>query len=195
MRGQGAQIETWLDDGSVDLAILYRTSPIPKNGDTYLAETSTYLVSAEGDPLTAHPTVEFSSLRNLPLVTFCRPSGWRNRLEQLSVEYGIPLNIALEADSISLQAHIVENGGMYALLAPYAIAASSKFCRLQSSKLVNPEITRYVSLAMSRHGQLTPACRAVMQLTREIAKSGTTKIVENFTNFSFGMSETHSEPI
>src|SRR5262249_57860371 len=44
--GQGAQLETWLEDGSVDLAILYRTSPAPKNGDTYLVETATYLVGA-----------------------------------------------------------------------------------------------------------------------------------------------------
>ena len=55
--GQGAQLETWLEDGSVDLAILYRTSASPKNDDTYLVETSTYLVSAAGDPLTSRPTV------------------------------------------------------------------------------------------------------------------------------------------
>ena len=35
--GQGAQLETWLEEGSVDLAILFRTSPSPKNGDTYLS--------------------------------------------------------------------------------------------------------------------------------------------------------------
>src|ERR1041385_4480598 len=29
--GQGAQLETWLDDGSVDLAILYRTGRQPNN--------------------------------------------------------------------------------------------------------------------------------------------------------------------
>jgi LysR family transcriptional regulator, nitrogen assimilation regulatory protein len=44
--GQGAQLETWLEDGSVDLAILYRTSGSAKNTDTHLIETSTYLVSA-----------------------------------------------------------------------------------------------------------------------------------------------------
>lgn len=170
--GVGAQLETWLDDGSVDLAILYRTSQTPKNGDTYLVETPTHLVSAPGDRLTAHPTIAFSVLHNLPLVTFCRPSSWRNRLEQLSIEHGISLNIALEADSISLQAHIVADGGMYALLAPYAIAAASKICRLQSSKLVDPIISRYIALAISRHGQLTPACRTVMQVIREIAQSG-----------------------
>ena len=49
--GQGSQLETWLEDGSVDLAFLYRTSQSPKSGDTYLVETSTYLVSAGGDRL------------------------------------------------------------------------------------------------------------------------------------------------
>src|SRR5215471_12499648 len=127
--GQGAQLETWLEDGSVDLAILYRTSPTPKNGDTYLVQTSTYLVSAAGDPLTSRPTVPFSTLHNLPLVLFCRPSSWRNHLEQLSVEHGISLNVALEADSLSLQTQIVAEGGIYTLLGPYAVAGASKDCR------------------------------------------------------------------
>lgn len=175
--GQGAQLETWLDDGSVDLAILYRTSPTPKNGDTYLVETATYLASAAGDPLTAQPTVAFSALHNLPLVTFCRPSSWRNLLDQLSIERGISLNIALEADSLSLQTHIVADGGMYALLGPYAIAAASKYLRLQSSKLVDPTVTRHIALAMSRHGKLTPACRTVMKVAREIAQSAAAELV------------------
>lgn len=170
--GQGAQLEMWLEDGSVDLAILYRTSPTPQNGDTYLVETSTYLVSAAGDPLTSRPTVRFSALHNLPLVLFCRPSSWRNHLEQISAERRVSLNVALEADSLSLQKHIVSEGGIYALLGPYAIAAASKDCRLQSSKLVDPVVTRHIALAMSRHGNLTLACRTVMQITREIAKSG-----------------------
>lgn len=170
--GQGAQLETWLEDGSVDLAILYRTSPTPKNGDTYLVETATYLVGAPGDQLTARSTVPFSALHDLPLVLFCRPSSWRNHLEQLCSEQGISLNVALEADSLSLQTHIVAEGGIYTLLGPYAIAAAAKDCRLQSAKLVRPSVTRHIALAMSRHGEMTLACRTVMQVTREIVKSG-----------------------
>ena len=169
--GQGAQIETWLEDGSVDLAILFRTSPTPKNGDTYLVETSTYLVSAAGDPLTAKSTVRFSALDNLPLVLFCRPSSWRNHLEQIAAECGISFNVVLEADSLSLQTQIVSEGGIYTLLGPYAVAAA-KGRRLQSAKLVAPVVTRHIALAMSRHGELTLACRTVMQVAREIAKSG-----------------------
>jgi LysR family nitrogen assimilation transcriptional regulator len=145
--GQGSQLETWLEDGSVDLAILYRTSPSPKHGDTYLVETATYLVSAVGDPLTARPTVPFSALHNLPLVLFCRPSSWRNYLEELGVERDVSLNVTLEADR-----------------------------RLQSAKLVRPTVHRHIALAISRHAQLTLACRTVMQVAREIAKSGAARL-------------------
>jgi LysR family transcriptional regulator, nitrogen assimilation regulatory protein len=174
--GQGAQLETWLEDGSVDLAILYRTGGSPKNGDTHLVETSTYLVGAAGDRLTSRPTVPFSALHNLPLVMFCRPSSWRNHLEHIGAERGVSLNVALEADSLSLQTQIVAQGGLYALLGPYAIAAASKDCRLQSSKLVAPVVTRHIALAMSRHGNLTLACKTVMQVAREIVKSGAAEL-------------------
>jgi DNA-binding transcriptional LysR family regulator len=169
--GQGAQLETWLEDGSVDLALLYRTSPTPKDGDTYVVEAATYLVGSAGDPVTARPTVPFSALHELPLVLFCRPSSWRNYLEQLCIRHDVSLNVTFEADSLSLQTHIVAAGGMYTLLGPYAIAAAAKECRLQSSKLVRPVVNRHIALAMSRHAELTLACRTVMQVTREIAKS------------------------
>jgi LysR family nitrogen assimilation transcriptional regulator len=172
LEGQGAQIESWLEDGSVDLAILYRTSSLPRNGDTYLVEAPTYLVGPVGDILTGKPTVPFTALHNLPLVLFCRPSSWRDLLEQLGTEHGVYFNVALEADSLSLQTNIVADGGFYALLGPYAIAAAAKNCRLQSSKVVAPSVSRYVALAMSRHGEMTLACRTVMQVIREIAKSG-----------------------
>lgn len=169
--GQGAQLDTWLEEGSVDLAILFRISPLPRNGDTYMFEAPTYVVSASGDPLTSRPTVEFSKLHNLPLVLFCRPSSWRNHLEQVAVEHDVSLNVALEADSLSMQTNIAAAGGIYALLGPNAIAAAMKNCRLQSSKLVAPTVSRYVALAMSPRGKSTLACQTVMQVIRETVKS------------------------
>jgi LysR family nitrogen assimilation transcriptional regulator len=124
------------------------------------------------ESLTSRPTVRFSALHNPPLVLFCRPNSWRNQLEQIGAERKGSLNVALEADTLSLQTHIVSEGGVYALLGPFAIATASKDCRLQSSKLVDPVVTRHIALAMSRHGSLTLACRTVMQVAREIATSG-----------------------
>jgi DNA-binding transcriptional LysR family regulator len=170
--GQGAQLETWLEDGSVDLAILFRISPTPRNGDVYLSEAPTYLVSAAGDPLTEKPVVEFSALENLPLVLFCRPSAWRNHLEQVAEEQRVRLNVVLEADSLSMQTNIVAAGGVYALLGPDAIANASRTLPLQAARLVAPTVNRHVALAMSPRGKTTLACRTVMQAIREVARSG-----------------------
>jgi len=169
--GQGALLETWLEDGSVDLAILYRHSPAPRSGDVYLVETDTYLIGAAGDPLTMGPTVPFSALHHLPLVLFCRPSTWRDQLDRISFERDVALNVAVEADSLSLQMHIVAKEGIYALLGPYARATVSTDCRLQSARLVEPAIRRHIALAMSPHGELTLACRTVLELVKETAKS------------------------
>lgn len=170
--GQGAQLETWLEDGSVDLAILFRISPTPRNGDVYLFEAPTYLVSGAGDPLTEKPVVEFSALENLPLVLFCRPSAWRNHLEQVAEEQRVRLNVVLEADSLSMQTNIVAAGGVYALLGPDAIANASRTLPLQAARLVAPTVNRHVALAMSPRGKTTLACRTVMQAIREVARSG-----------------------
>jgi len=169
--GQGAQLETWLEEGSVDLAILYRHSPVPKHGDAYLVETETYLVGADGDALTSQQSVRFAQLDGLPLVMFCRPNSWWSRLDQLAGEHGIALNVVAQADSLTLQMHIAAEGGIYALLGPYAAATGAKEFRLQAAKIVEPAIHRYVALAMPSHGELTLASRAVMQLVKEIGQA------------------------
>jgi LysR family transcriptional regulator, nitrogen assimilation regulatory protein len=169
--GQGAQLETWLEDGSLDLAILFRHGDAPRNGDVYLVETATYLVSADNDPLTARATIAFAKLHELPLVQFCRPNSWRDRLDELARQRGLTLNVVLEADSLSLQTHMVAGGGMYALLGRYAVSSASRELRIRSSRIVEPAVKRHIALAMSPHGELTLAARTVMKETQEIARA------------------------
>lgn len=169
--GQGAQLDNWLESGGVDLAILYRHNPQPANGDIYLIETMTYLVGAAGDALTSQASVPFSALNDLPLVLFCRPNSWRDRLDELAAAHQVKLNVAAEADSLSLQTEIVVHGGVYALLGPYAVASELQAGRIQAVPIVDPEVRRYIALAMSRHGQLTLACRVVMELIQEIVRT------------------------
>lgn len=168
--GQGAQLETLLEAGDVDLALLYRHGATPQHGDIYLARAPTLLVSAPGNPLTEAGTIAFRELDRLPLVMFCRPNSWRSKLDQMAADLGITLNVAAEADSLALQMQIVSDGGIYALLGPYAISSAFAVPRLQSSRVIDPEVPRYLALAMSPHGQLTLACRAVMKQIQKIAK-------------------------
>lgn len=169
--GQGAQLDHWLESGAVDLAILYRHSPQAANGDIYLIETQTYLVGAAGDALTSNASVPFSVLHELPLVLFCRPNRWRDRLDEVAELNQVRLNVAAEADSLILQTEIVKHGGVYALLGPYAVASELQAGRIQRSAIVEAEMRRYIALAMSPHGQLTLACRVVMELIQDIVRT------------------------
>lgn len=167
--GQGVHLEKWLEDGSVDLAILYRFNPTPKQGDVYLTGADTYLVGCEGDALTQANEVDFKEVSQLPLVTFCRPSNWRNFLDHMAYENGVELNIVFEADSISLQTHLVSESRMYTMLGPQALKKASQYTSIQAAKIINPALKRYISLSISKHGYLTPACKAVMEEIRNLA--------------------------
>ncbi|MDB5964361.1 MAG: LysR family transcription regulator protein [Polaromonas sp.] len=166
--GQGSQLESWLDTGLVDLALVFRHGPQPREGETWLIKTDTYLVSRAGDPLTAGPTVPFAALDHLPLVQFCRPNSWRDQLDGLGRLHGIAINTAMEADSLTLQTEIVSRGDCYAVLGPYAIADGLRTGRLQAARLVEPDMTRYIAMALSRHAPLTLACRTVRQMIQDI---------------------------
>lgn len=81
---------------------------------------------------------------------------------------GVELNIVFEADSISLQTYLVSESRMYTMLGPQALKAS-QYTSIQAAKIINPSLKRYISLSISKHGYLTPACKAVMEEIRNLA--------------------------
>lgn len=167
--GQGAQLETWLDDGSLDLAVLYRFNPSARSNDAVLSTTQTWVVGPSGDALTAQANVPFAALDGLPIVSFCRPSRWRDRLDALATELHIALNVVLEADSLGLQLHVVAEGSAYALLGPYALQDALHAGRVQAARLTKPDVPRNVVLAMAPHGEMSLACRTVMRELQAIS--------------------------
>jgi len=168
--GQGSQLDSWLENGQVDLALVFRHGTQPREGETWLIKTETYLVGSATDKLTQQPTIAFSQLDNLPLVQFCRPNSWRDQLDELGRQNGIVINTILEADSLTLQTEIVSRGGCYAVLGPYAIAEGLRAGKLQATRIVNPDMTRYIALALSRHTLGTLACKTVTQMILDVVK-------------------------
>lgn len=167
--GQGSQLENWLDEGSLDMAILLRSGEADTRNALAPAQTDTYLVAARGDVLTTQPTVRFTALDGLPLTTFCRPSPWRDQLDQLARDKGITLNVQLEADSLAVQLAMVAQGSMYALLGGYAISQALKEGGIQAAQVVEPRVLRHIALALGRTGEVTLAMRTVMQEAQSVA--------------------------
>jgi len=176
--GQGAQLESWLADGSADLALLCRHGSQDRDGEKHLLRAHTYLVGPAGDKLTSAPSVPFSCLDKLPLVQFCRPNSWRDQLDEVSRAKGVTLNTVLEADSLRLQLEVVAEGGGYALLGPCSFREELRAGRLQVSKVTSPALTRHVALSMPKHGPVTRACRIVIQIIENVVASSQNLIEE-----------------
>ena len=170
--GQGGELDTLLDTGSVDLAILFRFEKPNGQDETLLATASTYLVSSPGLALTAGETIDFKRLEGLPLVLPRRPSHWRSVLDETARSKGFQLTAEVEADSLRMQKEVIAaNRHLYALIGPFAVDSELRSGRLQAAKVVGPDLKRYVTLAMPKQGNSTQVSRIVSGIIRETVAS------------------------
>lgn len=164
VEAQGSELDAMLDSGMVDLAIVFRYHRPHTREEALLCEVHTYLIAAPGDALTAQAAVHFKQLNGLRLVLPRRPSQWRNALDETARSLGFRLQAVVEADSLTMQKELVAHtAGLYSVLGPFSFAPELRSKRLQASKLVQPDLSRHVSLAMPRQGKLSPACRIVAE--------------------------------
>jgi len=176
---QGTELDTMLDTGAVDLAILFRFNRPSGREEKLLSVAHTFLVSAPGDELTREATVNFSRLSGLRLVLPRRPSHWRNALDEAARSLGFKLVPVAEADSLTVQKELVAHTpGLYSVLGPYSITSEVESGRLQASKLVKPDLFRHVTLALPKQGKLSAACRVVAEIVQELIKSWGSNLTE-----------------
>jgi LysR family transcriptional regulator, nitrogen assimilation regulatory protein len=166
--GQGGELDALLDTASVDLAILFRYQK-PTGADEFLLGTAdTYLVFSPNLPQTFSDKMDFKRLEDLPLVLPRSSSYWRAILDETARSKGIHLSVVLEADSLRIQKEIIaENPHLYALLGSFSIEEELRSARLCATKIVNPELKRYVTLASPKHGASTVAIRIVAKIIKD----------------------------
>ena len=176
---QGTELNTMLDTGTVDLAILFRFNRPSGREEKLLSVAHTYLISAPGDDMTKGPTVNFSRLNGLKLVLPRRPSHWRNALDEAARSLGFRLDTITDADSLTVQKELVAHTpGLYSILGPYSAMSEIKNGRLQASKLVKPDLFRHVTLALPKQGKLSPACRVVAEIIQSLVESWGHQLVD-----------------
>ena len=176
---QGIELDSMLDTGAVDLAILFRFNRPNAREEKLLSVAHTYLVSAPGNEITQGPTVNFSRLSGLRLILPRRPSHWRNALDEAARSQGFKLEPIAEADSLTVQKELVAHGpGLYTVLGPYSITAEIQNGLLQASKLVKPDLIRHVTLAFPKQGKLSPACRVVAEVIQGLVASWGNQLTE-----------------
>jgi DNA-binding transcriptional LysR family regulator len=164
--GPNTQLEEWLRDGRVDMALLLREGPVSDSGESVLAQISLHLIGQRNDPLLHQETVDLAAVQGLPLVVPSHPHPLRTRLDALAEARGISLDIAVEADSIRLQHEIAAAGGGYAITS--GLFEQHDDPRLASVRIVKPELLRSVVLSTSPRRPHTMATREMFRLIVQV---------------------------
>jgi LysR family nitrogen assimilation transcriptional regulator len=165
-----SQMDEGLHSAKFDLAIRYLHPQNLKSSDRVLRQVDSFLVGPVGDKVTRQNTVAFAELAHLPLVLPCRPSLWRDNLDSLARAQGFSLQVALEADSLTVQKDMVMQAGMHTLLGPMALQPELQNQQLQAAKIIDPELPRMMALT-TRAGMVeTLAQQVIAELIVETAQ-------------------------
>ena len=176
LEGSSGQIEEWLADERVDIAILYRYGGALPEHEEVLATVDSYLIGPKGDAVTAGRNVDFGALDGLPFILPSVPNGLRTALDAVARRERIALEPVIEADSLPLQKLLVAQERLYTVLPLHAVWSEVAEGLLQASKIVTPSIQRAVSMAMAKSKGPPRAVSAVaariVDIVAEMAHKG-----------------------
>lgn len=176
LEGSSGQVEEWLTDARVDIAILYRYGPtLPEHEET-LATVDSYLIGAKGDRLTAGGTVPFASLDGLPFILPGVPNGLRTALDAGARQARIALTPVIEADSLPLQKQLTAHERLYTVLPLHAVWQEVQEGKLQAARIVEPPFQRTVAMAYAKakgpSRAVTAVSALVVRIVGEMARQG-----------------------
>jgi LysR family nitrogen assimilation transcriptional regulator len=176
LEGSSGQVEEWLADARVDIAILYRYGPTLPETEQSVAVVDSYLIGTPGDRLTAAPEVAFSALNELPFILPSAPNGLRTALDAMARQHHIALAPAIEADSLPTQKSLVANERLYTVLPLHAVWSEVADKRLQAAKIVDPPCQRTVSMAFSKSKgpprAVTAVASQIVAIVDDMARAG-----------------------
>ncbi|MCJ0761608.1 LysR substrate-binding domain-containing protein [Variovorax terrae] len=164
--GSSRQLEEWLADARIDIAILYRYGASPPEQEQAMAMVDSYLIGCRDDELTASSEVPFAALHELPLILPSAPNGLRAALDAMARQERITLSPAMEADSLQLFKLLVEHEKLYTVLPLHAVWNERAQGRLQAAKIVSPPLQRIISMALNK---TKGPSRAVLSVTAQIS--------------------------
>jgi DNA-binding transcriptional LysR family regulator len=165
--GSSAQLEEWLSQGRLDMALLLREQESPPSDELVLARLPLCLVVPTAHPLARRKSIRFDEVSRLPLVLPSEPHPLRARLAGLMRDRRVTLTQALEADSIRLQHEMVACGGGFAITAGTFAPQDAK--RLAALRITHPTLWRSIVLGIAEQRPNTLATRSVAALVRTMA--------------------------
>ncbi|BBK41708.1 LysR family transcriptional regulator [Allostella vacuolata] len=154
--------------GRLDVGAYYlRASAAAQQGEPILVEDA-HVIGLAGNPALAGDEITLTQAVSLPLIMPSRVGGIRGNFNDAVASLGLRPEIRVEVDAIDSMLHLVDEG-IGCTIVPFSVAKVGVERGIyRASRIVQPPITRQITLAGSTHHPLTPTAREAIRIFREL---------------------------
>ncbi len=161
--GYVGYLQDWLAKDEVDIALLYAHQASPSIEITPLLNEKLYVVGPSSAQLKIDQPISLKDLKQHSFIMPTHPHGLRTLLDHACGVSGIELNITAETNSMDTQKSLVAAGVGYTILPGVVLFEDIKQNKLSAAPIIDPEINRQISLALSVTRHPTLAVRRVIE--------------------------------
>ena len=158
--GYAGYLQSWLEDGEVDVALLYDPKPSALLEVEPLLEDALYLVGLPDQDPATRAEVTLQEIAELPLILPSLPHGLRLLLDASCASADICLSVVAETNAMSVQKNLVLRRLGYTILPGVAIFEDVAAGRLSAAALSRPALRRKIVMAlpMTRRSSVGVRC-------------------------------------
>jgi DNA-binding transcriptional LysR family regulator len=171
LAGYSGYLQQWLDEGDVDLALLYNLADTPSLAVIPMLEERLWAVAPPDAGLQPEKPVAWEHLLAHPLVLPISGHGLRALIDQARSAISVTPDIAIETNSMRLQKQLVLAGYGWTVLPAAGVASDVASGVLSGAPLVEPDSSRSVVLGLPRATRTPAPVEAVAaELTRLVRR-------------------------
>lgn len=167
--GLSAQLQDRLQQGKIDMALLYNPAYSAEIDRQLVYEERLYLMAPKKDNRVIEgEVVTAEKLATLPLVMPSVPNTFRLLVEQEMARHNLVPKIVLEVDSVETMLQLVAEGMGYSILSKYSIELMAHRESVRVIPIETPQFVSRLFLATSSRHMLTRTQREVDKLLKKL---------------------------
>jgi LysR family transcriptional regulator, nitrogen assimilation regulatory protein len=170
VEGMNGDIQAWLSEGRLDVAIIYLTRQRAKNNAIPLVDDDMYLVGPTTALTMGRKQIAFALLPGIPLIHTSAAHAGRILLNQTAQRTRVTLNYTSEVDSLPQLKTLVYRGHGHTVLPMTALQDIKRRAGIQTVRVVDPVLTLRCSLAFTPKRKASRATRDVAELIQAVVE-------------------------
>tara|TARA_Y100000385_G_scaffold129525_2_gene134883 strand:- start:238 stop:1197 length:960 start_codon:yes stop_codon:yes gene_type:complete len=179
MEAMSIRASELVENGHADLGLLPNGHLLRKAESFKAISERLYFGGRSDMPLASDKPIKFKDACAAPLILPSRPHFLRNQLDQTAFDNGLRMDVRADQDSTRLLQSYIAAGYAYSILPWPTFYEGVKSGRLFARKVVEPAISRVVTIAWSKHKPLSKAAKVVarklLELVEDLHRQGVLK--------------------